>query len=298
MCICTLTAPGVPITSFDAALVMADVWNFKASAYLDSVLSSTGLSEQQVVLDSVNFRVAVPYALLWASVQIGDAEMAAAVAAATMLDPSQVSIRSGRRLSEDEASEQQGSRRLQNLFQVYALTDNAADLASMQAKLGDPNTLEASLAASQIEARLSVTVSRAAVGQICVVVPDAFSVPQARMQLSGSAQQEVLVSTRLFAADPLFPPVDPPDPAVLSTDLSQRLGIVIDAQIENEARSPPAACKVSKAFLRWLHLLRPSSYRQPPQQSHSRPQQLCPRRQRPARVHALAQQLSPRPLSH
>ena len=58
---------------------------------------------------------------------------------------------------------------------------------------------------------------------------------EARMEPGGSAHKEILVSTRLLAADPMDAPVTSPDPAVLSSQMSQRLGIVITAQIENEA---------------------------------------------------------------
>ena len=146
-----LTPPVVPITSFDAVLLLDDVWDFRASAYQESVESSTGLASSQVLMDSVQFRVVMPYALLWASVQIGDAEMVAAAAAATKLDPSKISVRSNRRLSAWDL--ERSERRLQSLFDMYALTDNAADLSSMQSKLSNVTLLQASLAASGVEVR-------------------------------------------------------------------------------------------------------------------------------------------------
>ena len=57
------------------------------------------------------------------------------------------------------------------------------------------------------------------------------------MEPGGPAHKEVLVSTRLLAADPMDAPVTSPDPSVLSSQMSQRLGIAITAQIENEAGS-------------------------------------------------------------
>ncbi|CAE7906310.1 unnamed protein product [Symbiodinium necroappetens] len=210
--------PGVPITSFDAVLLLDDVWDFRASAYQESVESSTGLGSSQVLMDSVQFRVMMPYALLWASVQIGDAEMVAAAASATKLDPSKIFVRSNRRLSESDM-EPPSERRLQSLFDMYALTDNAADLSSMQSKLSNVSLLQASLAASGVEAR---------------------------MEPGGPAHKEVLVSTRLLAADPMDAPVTSPDPSVLSSQMSQRLGIAITAQIENEAiKLPPTSTTVT-----------------------------------------------------
>ena len=149
--------PGVPITSFDAALMIDDVWSFKEAAYRESVQSSTGLSSQQVLVDSIQFRISVPYALLWASVQIDDEQMAAAVASAGNLDPSKIKVSSSRRLSDFDSSEEASERRLQNLFQISAFTDNAADLTSMQSKLANTATLQSSLASMQIQVHSLVT---------------------------------------------------------------------------------------------------------------------------------------------
>lgn len=135
---------GVPITSFDLVVEVSDIWSFEAPAVLDSVVGIGGAPADHVFIDRVLYRVAISYALLWASVQVTPDQMAQAAASAAGVSPSLAGASSSRRLDSLEAEEAE-SRRLQNVFQLFVASTNAADLASLQTKISSTSNLETAL---------------------------------------------------------------------------------------------------------------------------------------------------------
>ncbi|CAJ1363207.1 unnamed protein product, partial [Effrenium voratum] len=151
--------PGVPITSFDVAVELGDIWSFEAPKLLDSVMLTSGLAKSQVLLGHTQYRIAISYALLWAAEQLSDSQMTAAAAIAAGVSASRATAASSRRLSEDQGDEENrgvSTRRLQNVFQIAVYTDNAADLASLDGKISSKSNLEAALTSLGISALTEV----------------------------------------------------------------------------------------------------------------------------------------------
>lgn len=202
---------GVPITSFDLVVEVSDIWSFEAPAVLDSVVGIGAAPADHVFIDRVLYRVAISYALLWASVQVTPDQMAQAAASAAGVSPSLAGASSSRRLDSLEAEEAE-SRRLQNVFQLFVASTNAADLASLQTKISSTSNLETALSSLGISA---VT------------------------QATSLAAQQVVVAMKMLAADPLAMPLPVPDSTRLAAQLGQQLGMDVVVTIENEALYTP-----------------------------------------------------------
>ena len=134
---------GVPITSFDLVMEVSDVWSFEAPAVLNSVVEIGAAPADQVAINRVFYRVSISYALLWASVQLTTDQMAQAAATAAGVSLEFAGASFARRLEAETDPAPQ--RRLQNVFQVYVASTNAADLPSLQSKISSSTTLESAL---------------------------------------------------------------------------------------------------------------------------------------------------------
>jgi len=102
---------------------VSDIWSFEAPAVLDSVVGIGAAPADHVFIDRVLYRVAISYA---------------------GVSPSLAGASSSRRLDSLEAEEAE-SRRLQNVFQLFVASTNAADLASLQTKISSTSNLETAL---------------------------------------------------------------------------------------------------------------------------------------------------------
>ena len=136
---------GVPITSFDLVMEVSDVWSFEAPAVLNSMVEIGAAPADQVAINRVFYRVSISYALLWASVQLTADQMAQAAAAAAGVSLEFAGASSARRLEAETENSDVPQRRLQNVFQVYVASTNAADLPSLQSKISSSTSLETAL---------------------------------------------------------------------------------------------------------------------------------------------------------
>eukprot|EP00438_Fugacium_kawagutii_P022667 Skav224891 [mRNA] locus=scaffold1112:314860:321803:+ [translate_table: standard] len=141
---------GVPITTFDLVLELGDIWSFEAPAVLNSIVEMGAAPADQVAMNRVLYRVAISYALLWASVEVTDEEMVLAVANAAGVSQSLAGAMSSRRLDEvppDLPPEVplEAPRRLQKVFEVFVASTNAADLATLESRISVAGNVESAL---------------------------------------------------------------------------------------------------------------------------------------------------------
>jgi len=182
------------ITSFEASLSIANTSKFDKDKFLDALATTMGVNGSSIEIESINYEVKVGYSF---PAVVSEAAAVSAIANTTGVPESAVSV-----VIVSAGTRRLAGRRLATSVTATIKTDDASAVDGIAAKSNDTVMLQQSLAAVGVEASPAVT---------------------------AEATKAVTVQTKVTA--PTNVPLEAPLPQELSTVVSDKLGVQVEASV-------------------------------------------------------------------